>query len=292
MKKVDISNEDKIFFPGEEITKGDVIEYYKDAADHMLPYLKDRPVMVRRFPDGIGEEGFYQKDEPGHYPGWIATVKISKKGGSLDMIVVKDLSILIYLVDQGAISFHTWLSRKDKIHHPDRFIFDLDPPGNDFSIVIDGAKAIRKIIEEEAGLTAWPMLTGSKGMHVVIPVKRENEFDELRDFAKRIAQRVSDEDKRKFTVEIRKNKRKGRLFIDYLRNSYAQTGVTPYSLRPLEGAPVAVPLQWDELDRKGLLSSYYTLKNIRKRWSEKDDPWKGMMRHAGSLDKAIERMDD
>lgn len=289
--EIELKNQDKVFFPEEEITKGDLIDYYEKIADFLLPYLKDRPLSLNRFPDGINKEGFYQKDTPDYFPDWIETVEIEKKeGGSNQQVLCNDKATLMYLVNQGTISFHPWLCTKSDLQKPDKLVFDLDPPQGNFEIVLKGAKTLHSLLDKELGLNAFIMTTGSKGLHVVCPLQIDKTFDEVRAFAKDVATYISDTNPDMYTVETRKNKRKDRLFIDYLRNAYAQTSISPFSTRARNGAPVATPLGWDELNKNRLNSQFYTIKNIFKRLSQKENPWKQFTIKATKLDSSIEKL--
>lgn len=284
---VNLSNEDKVLFPGSGITKGELIRYYQDIAPAMLPLVRDRPVTMQRFPDGIGSGGFYQKEKPDYFPDWIEDTEVKKENGeTLKMVVANNAATLVYLANQACITPHTWLSRKDKIHYPDKMIFDLDPPGNDYRAVVKGAGALRQILEEKLSFRTFIMTTGSRGLHVVVPLNRKAEFDTVRAFAARICQDVAGKYEKDFTTEVRKDKRKGRLFLDYLRNAYAQTGVSPYAVRALENAPVATPLHWDELDDKKLHAKSFHIKNIFKRVEDTENPWKDFNRYGADIQKA------
>lgn len=288
---IEIKNRDKIFFPADEITKGDLIDYYERISDSILPYLKDRPLSLNRYPNGIREEGFYQKSVPDYFPGWIDTEKVKKKeGGSNKQVVCNKKATLVYLANQGTISFHPWLSTSSDINKPDKLVFDLDPPDSNFEIVIEGAKALHVLLGKKLGLNAFVMTTGSKGLHVVCPLKPEKDFDEIRDFAKKTANHLSNSHPDAYTTETRKDQREGRLFIDYLRNAYAQTSIPPFSVRAREGAPVATPLAWDELNNTDLTSQAYTIKNIFRRLSQKKDPWSQFQNKATNLDDSIDQL--
>lgn len=288
----EVSNLDKIFFPKEEYTKGDLIGYYEKIADTMLPYMKDRPVTMIRFPNGIDDKQFYQKDAPDYFPEWIETKAIKKEdGGSTDYVICNDEETLVYLANQACITPHIWLSRKDKIDYPDRLIFDLDPSRDDFSEVISAAKKIGNFLKEDLSLPVYIMTTGSRGIHLVVPLKREHTFDQVRAFAQKIARYLEDQYPEEMTTAVRKNKREDKLFLDVARNGKGQTAVTPYAVRPIEGAPVATPLDWDELDKASLSAQTYTIKNIFRRLGSKDDPWKDIDSKATSLKKAMEKLD-
>jgi len=290
---IDIQNRDKVFFPAKKITKGDLLDYYDKVADHLLPYLQDRPLTLSRFPDGIEGEGFYQKEIPDYFPDWIEVAKAKKKeGGTIRQIICNNKATLIYLVNQGALSFHPWLSRVPDLNVPDKLVFDIDPAEGNFDLVIKAARALRSLLEEELDLHAFVMTTGSEGMHVVCPIRPEKGFDEVRAFAQKVSELLVGEDPDSFTTEIRKEQRGGRLFLDYLRNAYGQTSIPPYCARAVEGAGVATPLSWNELSKGELRSQSYHIKNILKRLSQKEDPWPQFRNKAKKLENSIARLDN
>lgn len=290
---VSVSNLEKVLFPDDEITKGDLIDYYQRVADTMLPYMEKRPLNMQRFPDGIDEGGFYHKEVPDYFPDWIdrVSVAVREEGSTQPQVVCNKTATLVYLANQACITPHVWLSRVDKLDHPDKLIFDLDPPGGDFEPVRAAALSLRDILEE-VGLVPYVMTTGSKGLHVVAPLDRSADFDTVRDFTRNLAQVLARRRPDDLTTETRKNKRHGRLFLDYLRNSYAQTAVVPYAVRARPGAPVATPLDWDELSDSSLHSQTYTMHNIFRRLGQKDDPWRGIMRQARSLKEPRHGLDE
>jgi bifunctional non-homologous end joining protein LigD len=281
---VELSRPDKLLFPRTGLTKADLADYYHQVAETILPYLRDRPVSMHRFPDGIEGEDFYHKEVPGYFPGWIrrASVTVKEEDGHQSQVVIENAATLIYLADQACITPHVWLSRIDRIGYPDRMIFDLDPPVEDFEIVRQGAWTLRRLLDE-LGLPAFVMMTGSRGLHVTVPLDRGADFETVHAFARGVAELLADRQPDALTVELHKNKRRGRLFLDYLRNAYAQTAVPPYAVRARSGAPVATPLDWQELSNGGLTARSYTVGNIFRRLGKKGDPWKGMGRHARSL---------
>jgi bifunctional non-homologous end joining protein LigD len=288
---IGLSKVDKVLFPDQAITKGDLGDYYMNAAEFLLPYARNRPVTMHRYPDGIDGKDFYQKEIPDYFPDWIRTATVKVEGsGKQSQVVCDNAATLLYLVDQGCITPHVWLSRKDKLDYPDRMIFDLDPPGDDFDSVRSASFILKEFLER-LELTPYVMTTGSKGVHVVVPLSRRQNYDRVRDLARRIASRLAEEHPDTLTDSMKKSGRRGRLFIDYLRNAYGQTAVLPLAVRARPGAPVATPLDWDELKDKKLNSQTYTIKNIFRRLSRKKDPWEGMMRHARSIEKADEKLD-
>ena len=287
---VETSNEEKLFFPDENITKDDLINYYQEIADKMVPYLKERPLVMKRYPDGINGESFFQKEIGDYFPDWIERVKVKKKGGTVTHVQCDNAATLVYLANQACIELHPWLSRSDKLHYPDQLIIDLDPSGDDFSQAVFGARVLKELFDE-LDLKAFLKTTGSRGLHVLVPLNRRANFDKVREFAqdtaKLLAQRHSD----KLTIEARKAKRRGRLLIDTARNAYAQTAVAPYAVRAKPGAPVATPLDWDELGNKKLNSQSYNVRNIFRRLGRKTDPWKDLPRLGRSLKEARRRLD-
>ncbi len=280
----DSSNEDKVLFPDDGITKGDLIDYYERIAGHMLPHLRGRPLVMQRFPDGIAEGGFYHKQVPDHFPEWIDRVTVKKESGSQDLVVAENEATLAYLADQACITVHPWLSRRDRVRRPDLLVLDLDPPGDDFEPVRHAALACRDLLDE-LGVTSFVKTTGSRGLHVVVPLDASRDFDDVRGFAKRFAQRLVDRHPDRFTVEQRKDKRGNRVYLDVGRNAYAQTAVAPYAVRARPGAPVAVPLAWHEVETGKIRNGdAYTVKTVFRRLGQIEDPWAGMFRHRRSLE--------
>jgi bifunctional non-homologous end joining protein LigD len=288
---VELSNEDKVLFPDAEITKGDLVGYYRDVAEVILPHVRERAITMRRLPDGINGKSFYQKEVPDYFPEWIDTATLAKEGGEVTHVVANKSATLVYLANQACITPHIWLSRADKPDHPDMIVFDLDPSEHDFEAVCDAARAVRDVFEE-LGLAAFVKTTGSRGLHVVSPLDRRADFDTVRQFAQDVARVLAARDSKRLTIEARKNKRRGRLFLDTVRNAYAQNIAPPYAVRSREGAPVATPIEWDEVDGSENISQRYTLKNIFKRLNQKGDPWKEIRRSARSLKTPRRRLDE
>lgn len=289
--EIAVSNRDKVFFPESGLTKGDLIDYYRRIADVALPHLRGRPVSMHRFPDGIGKDGFFQKNIPDHFPQWIERKTLGKEGGSVTHVVANDAATLVYLADQGCITPHVGLSRVDRIDAPDRLVFDLDPSDEDFAKVQGAARKVKAVLDE-FGLNAFVQTTGSRGLHVVVPLDRSACFEEVRPFARTLAEHLAGQYPDLLTVEQRKAARGRRVFVDYLRNAYAQTMVATYAVRAIEGAPVAAPLTWSEALADGLSPRKYTIENIFRRLGQKDDPWAGIDGEAQSLADARARLQD
>jgi bifunctional non-homologous end joining protein LigD len=288
---VETSNEDKLLYPADGITKGDVIDYYTAIAATILPYLEDRPLTMQRFPDGIDEEGFYEKKRPDYAPDWVDGTTVRTRDGSQKQIVCSNQATLAYLAQLACLTPHTWLSRRDRLDYPDRLILDLDPPGDDFEPVRSAAMAARDLFDE-LGLPVFVMTTGSRGVHLVVPLDRVLGFDETRQFAQAFAAELARRHDRDLTVEQRKNKRGDRVFLDTSNNAYGQTTVVPYALRARPGAPVATPVEWSELADTATDARRWCLGNIRRRLGQRDDPWKTLTRHACGLGAAAKRLSD
>lgn len=284
----EITNKEKILFPKSKITKEEFVNYYKKIAKYILPFVKDRPLTLKRFPNGIQNDKFFQKKIMDYYPKSIKNIQVKREGKTpIKMPVITDLNSLLYIANQVG-EFHPWLSKKDKLNYPDRLIFDLDPAKGSFSKVIDAARDLKKILDD-LKLPAFLMTTGSKGLHIIIPIKRDKTFDEVRAIAKNIATILVNKYPSKYTIESRKEKRKNKVFIDYLRNAFAQTAVSAYSIRAIEKAPIATPITFNELN-KNLNSQKFNIQNI---FSRKQNPFASLYSKGVSLrniEKKLEKM--
>lgn len=288
-RTIDVSNSDKLLYPDDGITKGDVVDYYRHIADFMVPHVEGRPLALHRFPDGIKRGGFFQKATPDYFPDWIDTVKLEReRGGTVEHVVCNDAATLVYLAAQAVLVPHRLLVAAAAPRKPVELILDLDPAGDDPPTVRLAARILHDVLDE-IGVTAYVKSTGSKGLHVHVPLDGSDEFEDVRAFAKQLAEALVEREPERMTIEQRKAARKGRLFVDWLRNSYGQHAVAPYSLRALPGAPVAVPLDWDEATSDRFDPRRYRLANVFRRLGRKRDPWQGMHRHARSVAGLIRR---
>jgi bifunctional non-homologous end joining protein LigD len=287
--EIDVSNADKVFFPDSAITKGEVVEYYAAVAETMLPYIGGRPVSMKRYPDGIEGESFFQKRVPPHFPDWLENVGVPLKqgNGTVYHVVIRRTADLVYLADQACLTPHVWLAPSAHLNRPDRMIFDLDPSADDMDLVRYAARAIRGVLRE-LGLAAYVMTSGSRGYHVWVPLDSGEDFDTVRKLARGIAETVVDHDPESFTLEQRRDQRGDRVFLDHMRNAYGQTSVPPYAVRARPGAPVATPLNWHELSAG---PRDFTIGTVRRRLGQRDDPWRGMTRHVRPLVEAEQRLD-
>ena len=252
--EVTVTHPERVVFPDIGLTKGEVVDYYRRIAPHLLPHLRGRPLTMQIFPKGVAERGTYVKERRAHFPDWVgsATVDTSeatrrKRGGaSLVMPVIESADALVYIANQGMLTPHVWLSRVDWPDHPDRLVFDLDPSTDDFGVVRTTALELREALEER-GLVPYVKTTGSRGLHVTVPLDRSATIEEVRAFAEAVAAELVASHPDRLTTEFSKAARGDRLFVDVMRNAHAQTEIAAYGLRGVPGAPIAAPLEWDEV---------------------------------------------
>ena len=289
-RSVPLSNPDKELFPDDGITKAEFVDYYRAISRVMLPHLRGRPLVMERHPDGYRGKSFIHKDVPDYFPDWIHRREVPKEGGTVTMAVCDDAPTLAYLANQACITPHPWLSRADRLDCPDRLVFDLDPPADDFEIVRWTARQLGDFLTD-LGLAPAVMTTGSRGLHLLVLLDRRTSFDTARAFARSAADLLAARHPDKLTTAPRKDKRRGRLYLDTQRNAYAQTSVAPYAVRARPHAPVATPVSWDELDDPELGPQRWTLRTLQDRLSDQGDAWKGLSRCRRSLAGARRRLD-
>jgi bifunctional non-homologous end joining protein LigD len=289
-KEVKITRPEKILFPEDGITKGELIEYYHRVASWILPHLRGRPLALERYPDGIDQSGFFQKSAAHYYPSWIRTVIVKKVGGTVKHVVCEDAATLVYLANQACVTPHIWLSRIDRLEYPDQMVFDLDPSGESFEPVKATARSLKELLDQ-LGLPAYLKTTGSRGLHVAVPLKRREDFDSVRAFARRLAEVIVDQDPKQRTLEQSKSQRRGRVFLDINRNAYAQMVAPAYAVRARRGAPVSVPLEWNELGRGNLRPDGFTIRNVFARLQKIGDPWTDFWRRGVSLNRARQKLE-
>jgi bifunctional non-homologous end joining protein LigD len=289
-RSIAISHPDKVLFPGDGVTKLDLARHYATVAPAMLPHTRGRPLTMHVFPSGIDASGVYIKKAPSHFPDWIERVTVEKKGGTVEMAIANDATALVFVANQNCITLHVWPARADDLRAPDRLIFDFDPPeGTDFADVRAAARATGDLLRD-LGLVPFAMTSGSRGLHVVAPLRRDAGWDVVRSFAHTVGERLAADDPDHLTVEHRIAKRGGRIYVDTTRNAYAQHAVAPYAVRAKPGAPVATPLRWEELDDRALKPNGWTIRTIGGRLESDGDPWQGIGRHARSLAKPAARL--
>jgi bifunctional non-homologous end joining protein LigD len=288
---VELSNTGKTLFPDDGITKGDLVRYYSGAASAMLPLLRDRPLTLVRYPDGITAGGVLQKNAPRYFPDWISRAPVPRQsGGTVQHVICDKAATLAYLANQACIELHAALSRTTALDRPDQLIFDLDPPDDrHFGDVRRAALLLRGLLETELGLTCFVKTTGGKGVHVHVALQPEDDFDTARQFARQAADLLVAREPALLTTEQRRDKRGSRIYADIMRNGYAQTAVAPYSVRARSGAPVATPLSWAELDDDDLSPHDFTISTVPARLASLNgdsDPWTAMPRRRYRLSRA------
>lgn len=289
--RVNFTNTDKMFFPKEKITKGDVIAYYDRIADYILPYLKDRPESLRRTPDGIQSDGFFQKNVAGMVPKWIKTRKIksSSKSESIEYLLCQDKETLLFLANYGCIELNPWSSRVGSLNNPDYIIFDLDPKGAPIKNIVATAIKLKEILDT-LHVSAYIKTSGGNGLHVFIPVKPKYTYEQTREFSHLVSQMVHRELPKITSLERMPDKRKGKVYLDFLQNGKGKTMASIYSLRPREGAGVSTPLEWDEINPKLDLKKF-NLKTIPKRLEQKGDLWKDFFKDAIDLKQILKQLE-
>src|SRR5437870_11595038 len=250
MTTVELSSANRVLFPEDGITKGDLFEYYRRVADTLVPHLRNRPFTMRRYPHGIDGEVFFQKQAPKHLPDWIPTRQFRthpREGGSrlVDFALVNSSEAVLFMVQNNASDMNAWYSRVDKPHRPDFVLFDLDPPDDGFGLAIEVAHLIRELLDE-LGLPGYVKTSGADGIHVLAPITRRSTFDQTYHFAERASRLLEQRHPGKVTTEWLKKKREG-VLVDHRQNGHGKTIASVYSVRPKPGAPVSTPLRWEEL---------------------------------------------
>ena len=277
-----VTHSDKVLFGASGITKGDLARYFERIGPTMLPHVRGRPMTLVRHPNGIDGQGFFQKNTPDHYPDWIPRVGLDKKDGVVHHCVVDRTAALVYFAQQNVITPHIGLARTDDLDHPDRFVVDLDPSVDDFDQVRRVALGVREALVG-VGLVPFVQLTGSKGLHVVVPLDRSAAWSDAERFGHALSslllQRFPDD----LTMQFSKSKRGDSIYLDMGRNGYQATIAAPYGVRAYEGAPVVTPIEWGELDEPGITSRRYTIATVFDRLDAHGDAWAAMADSARPL---------
>ena len=284
---------DRVYWPDEGYTKADLIRYYAAVAPYILPYLKNRPLIMKRYPTGINGPFFHQHDVD-DVPEFVRTVELEAEDDlgphMVDYVVCDNLETHLYLANMGAIERHPWHSTVDKLERPTWFVFDLDPGDKvEFETVCDVAVSARDIISE-LGLDSYAKTSGSRGIHVYVPIKPEYSYEQVAELVAAIAKMVADENPKSATVERGKAKRKpDQIYVDHLQNAYGKSVVAPYSVRPRKGATISAPLDWKEVEKKKIAISDFTIKNMLARLKKKGDIFKPVLSKRQSLTKALKK---
>ncbi|MFN1216916.1 DNA ligase D [Chryseobacterium kwangjuense] len=292
--QVKLTNQDKIYFPKDGITKGEVIEYYQSVASYILPHLKNRPLSLNRFPNGIEEQGFYQKDAGDHMPDWIKTTKVYSESNDkyIDYVYCNDKATLAYLNNLGCIDLNPWNSSLPDLEHPDYLVLDLDPSKkNTFDHVIETALQVNEVLNS-VKIKGYCKTSGSTGIHIYIPMGGKYDFEQVKDFAHILMKQVNEKLPKITTLERSLQKRDDKkIYLDYLQNRTGQTLASAYSLRPKEGASVSMPLEWEEV-KPGLKPTDFTIDNALERIKEKGDLFKPVLGKGIDMMKALELLQD
>lgn len=291
--QLDLVNLDKVFWPKEKFTKGDLIEYYVGVGKYILPYLKDRPQNLNRHPDGIEGESFYQKNIDFEIPKGSKTAPIYSKAEdkNINYFVCKSITDLIFMVNLGCIEINPWLSRVQSLGNPDFCVIDLDPPDNkSFDKVIETAQVLHELLYN-AKIPSFPKTSGAEGLHILIPLGAKYTYKYSRKFAHVIADIAHTKLPEITTLERSPQKRKNKIYVDYLQNSRGQTIAAPYSIRPREGIPVSAPLEWSEV-KKGLDPLDFNVFNIFNRLKIKGDLMKGIFGKKIDMESALPILSD
>ncbi|HWK27260.1 MAG TPA: non-homologous end-joining DNA ligase [Solirubrobacter sp.] len=286
MPEVTLSHPDKVLFEADGITKAELAEHYARVADLMLPHTRDRPMNLWRYNRGIGHDVVVQQALPKGAPDWVARCEVPRrKGGDIVHAMINDAATLRWLAQLNCITPHVWNARCDRRDRPDRIVFDLDPSDDDFTAVREAALVTADVLRD-LGLVPFAKVTGSRGIHILAPLQRTRTADEVRAAAGAIAERIAAERPDTLTTFWRKDKREGRILVDVARNTYGQTIVAPYAVRALPGAPVAMPVQWEEVEDAALRPRQFTLRGLEARLKA-GDPWADLPAHARRLSSQL-----
>ena len=285
-----ITHPEKILFPDDGITKGELAAYYRSVAPVMLPHLRRRPITMERYHRGIGAPGFFQKDVSKGFPEWLKRVEVPKKDGTVHHPIANDVRSLLWLANQNSITIHVWPSRTPNLYHPDICVFDLDPSHDEeFDLLRAAALNVRDLLAE-LGLPSWIKTSGSKGFHIAVPLDGKSDFGTVARFAHHVGKILVERDPQHLTQEFSKVDRGGRILVDTGRNGYSATFAATYTVRAKPGAPVSAPCTWEEVERGEVQPKSFTLRMMLKRVAEVGDLWAGMLKRKRSLEKAIQRL--
>lgn len=282
-----ITHPEKVLFPDDDITKGELASYYEAIAPAMLPHIRARPITMERYPAGIGKEGFLHKDVSKGFPAWLERVEVPKKGGVVHHPVVSDTRSLLWIVNQNTITPHVSASRAPDLRHPDVCVVDLDPSEDQPEILRAAAIAVRDLLKE-VGLKSWVKTSGSKGFHIVVPLDRKSGFGEVSRFAHAVGTLLVKRDPQHLTQEFSKVDRGGRILVDTGRNGHSATFAAAYAVRPKRGAPVSAPCTWEEVEAGTVGPQTFTLRTMAARVADVGDLWSDVEQEGQSLRGAVD----
>ena len=285
-----ITHPEKVLFPADGITKGELAAYYEAIAPVMLPHLRRRPITMERYHRGIGAPGFFQKDVSKGFPEWLKRVEVPKHGGTVHHPIANDTRSLLWLANQNSITIHVWPSRTPNLYNPDICVFDLDPAGDDEPELLRAAALNVRDLLAELGLPSWVKTSGSKGFHIAVPLDGKSDFGAVARFAHRAGQILVQRDPEHLTQEFAKVDRGGRILVDTGRNGYSATFAAAYTVRAKPGAPVSAPCRWEELERGEVHPKSFTLRTMAQRVADVGDLWADLLRRKRSLKQAIAKL--
>jgi bifunctional non-homologous end joining protein LigD len=284
-----ITHPEKVLFPDDGITKGELAAYYEMIAPLMLPHIRARPITMERYPAGIGKKGFWQKDVSKGFPAWLERVAVPKKDGTVHHPIVTDTRGLLWMANQNTITPHVWVSRAPDLYHPDICVFDLDPSGDDAATVRAAALGLRDLLAE-LGLPSWVKTSGSKGFHIVVPLDGTTDTGEVAGFANAVGSLLVQHAPTHLTQEFSKADRSGRIYVDTGRNGYSATFAAAYAVRAKPGAPVSAPCTWEEIARGTVDPRSFTLRTMAERVAAVGDPWADLIKRKRSLRRPLEKL--
>ena len=284
-----ISHPEKVLFPEDGITKGELASYYEAIAPVMLPHIRRRPITMERYHRGIGAPGFFQKDVSKGFPEWLKRVEVPKNEGTVNHPIVTDTRSLLWLANQNSITMHVWASRAPNFYQPDICVFDLDPSEDQMDILCKAALDLRALLAE-VGLPSWIKTTGSKGFHIAVPLDAKADFGTVARFAHRVGKLLVERDPENLTREFHKVDRRGRILVDTGRNDYSATFAAAYTVRARPGAPVSAPCTWEEVERGEVSPQTFTIRNMAERIANVGDLWSDLLKTKRSLRLPMERL--
>ena len=285
-----ITHPEKVLFPDDGITKGDLAAYYEMIAPVMLPHMARRPVTMERYPSGIGKKGFWQKDVSKGFPDWLERIAVPKKDGTVHHPLVTDRRSLLWITNQNTITQHVWGSRAPKLYYPDVCVFDLDPPPDHNPDILRAVTLALRDHLAALGYESWVKTSGSKGFHIVVPLDGQADFDEVASFAHALGRELVQRDPKHLTQEFAKVDRGGRIYVDTGRNGYSATFAAAYAVRARPGAPVSAPCTGEEIERGEVGPRTFTVRTMTDRVAAVGDLWSGLDQDKRWLGQARERL--
>jgi bifunctional non-homologous end joining protein LigD len=285
-----ITHPEKVLFPEDGITKGELAAYYEAVAPMMIPYIRARPITMERFPAGIAQKGFIQKDVSKGFPAWLERVEVPKKDGTVHYAIVTDTRSLLWVVNQNTITPHVWISRVPKLDYPDVCVFDLDPTEDEKPDVLRGAALALRDLLDELGLPSWIKTSGSKGFHIIVPLDGKADMGTVAHFTHAAGTLLVSRDPKHLTQEFHKKDRAGRILIDTGRNGFSATHAAVYAVRPKPGAPVSAPCTWDEVEAGTVEPQSFTVRTMEARLAKVGDLWGDLRKRGRSLTRAIAKL--